>query len=511
MPNFAVKDISPARFEGEFAIEIEPTHSPTGSEADYLGKLSESLTGLADDERQDNSNPLQPRLADARRQYRRAEAAKLRLIAQEFADAKIDGNAAARATIEAAQTYGRNCPNLVAQDKAAAGFAGDFAITATNYQLDNAEKAYTSRIASILDTLASDEKADKAAGYSGSRLPARQRCRYEAAASLSKKFEEFRKGDVSATNAADDALVTQGIYIANRDRLKLPLIRVYLDEDNDKFAETLRIWPETGLPPPDDQLSKEKQDLLVQVASACTVVSTVYQRIHDRADKMAKRPWYGRKERRERWAKEERERARRLRDQFLRKLVGIAYAGLEGPHTMLAQLSLNELRAEFTAQQAGRIKNMYVRSLGAAAAMAAVPLLVFYTIIAKGVGSGWWYDHKAFLIAAAGAAIGTWLSFSIRRVELSFSQLAILEEDVLDPSVRIVFVIGLALTACLLFWTGVLNIQIGELNTNAAFFMQKGSVAMLIGVLLGLSERALATAISGRAAAFVGSVGSSAR
>ena len=149
--------------------------------------------------------------------------------------------------------------------------------------------------------------------------------------------------------------------------------------------------------------------------------------------------------------------------------------------------------------------------MGAAAAMAAVPLLVFYTIIAKGVGSGWWYDHKAFLIAAAGAAIGTWLSFSIRRVELSFSQLAILEEDVLDPSVRIVFVIGLALTACLLFWTGVLNIQIGELNTNAAFFMQKGSVAMLIGVLLGLSERALATAISGRAAAFVGSVGSSAR
>jgi hypothetical protein len=72
-------------------------------------------------------------------------------------------------------------------------------------------------------------------------------------------------------------------------------------------------------------------------------------------------------------------------------------------------------------------------------------LLVFYTIIAKGIGSGWWYDDKAFLIAAAGAAIGTWLSFSIRRVELSFSQLAILEEDVLDPSVRIVFVIGLTL------------------------------------------------------------------
>jgi hypothetical protein len=438
------------------------------------------------------------------------ETAKLRSIAQEFADGKIDGNAAARATIEAAQTYVQNCPNLVAQDKAGekTRFAGDFAIMATNYQPDDAEGAYTRRISSILETLASDEVADKAAGYSGSRLPARQECRNEAATSLRNKFEEFRKGDVSAAKAADDALVTQGIYIANRDRLKLPLIRVYLDEDEAKLAVTLRIWPETGLPPPDDQVSQEKQDLLVQVASACTVISTVCQHMQDRADKIAKRPWYGRREGRERKANEERERMRRLRDQFLRKLVGIAYAGLEGPHTTLAKLALNELRAEFTSQQAGRIKNTYVRSLFAAAAMAAAPLLVLYAFIAKWVGSGWWYDHKAFLIAAAGAAVGTWLSFSIRRVDLSFNQLAILEEDLLDPLARIAFVIGLTLTACLLFWTGVMNIQIGELKTNATDFMQKGSIAMLVGVLFGISERALATAISGRAAAFVRGIGS---
>ena len=92
-------------------------------------------------------------------------------------------------------------------------------------------------------------------------------------------------------------------------------------------------------------------------------------------------------------------------------------------------------------------------------------------------------------------------------MNLSFSDLGILEEDLLDPSVRIIFVIALTLTACLLFWTGVMNIEIGNLKTNAAEFIQKGSIAMLLGVFFGISERALATAISGHATAFVRGVG----
>jgi hypothetical protein len=52
-----------------------------------------------------------------------------------------------------------------------------------------------------------------------------------------------------------------------------------------------------------------------------------------------------------------------------------------------------------------------------------------------------------------------------------------------------------------------MNIEIGNLKTNAAEFLQRGSIAMLLGVFFGISERALATAISGRATAFVRSVG----
>jgi hypothetical protein len=319
--------------------------------------------------------------------------------------------------------------------------------------------------------------------------------------------KEFRKGSVVVEKAADNALLAQGIYIAERDRLKMPLFRVELILDDPKNpnsrAVKFEVGINAGLPPPDDQPSQEKQELFVQVNQTWTVIGTVCMHMRERADRIENRKWFGRKRR----ADLERQRADSITDQYIRKLYPVAYNGLEAPYTALAKLALNELRGEFTAQQAGRIKNLYVRSLGAAAATAAVPLLLLYTFIAKGVGSGWWHDHRAFLIAAAGAAIGTWLSFSIRRVTLSFNDLGILEEDLLDPMVRIIFVIALTLIACLLFWTGVMNIQIGELKTNAAEFMQKGSIAMLLGVFFGISERALATAISGRATAFVRGVG----
>jgi hypothetical protein len=112
-----------------------------------------------------------------------------------------------------------------------------------------------------------------------------------------------------------------------------------------------------------------------------------------------------------------------------------------------------------------------------------------------------------FLLAAAGAAIGTWISFAIRRLDLPFEELTLLEEASLDPPFRILFVTGLTLIVCLLFWNGAVNIEIGNLKTGPAYFKTSGTIAILIGMFCGLSERALATAVSGRAAAFVKGVG----
>jgi hypothetical protein len=185
---------------------------------------------------------------------------------------------------------------------------------------------------------------------------------------------------------------------------------------------------------------------------------------------------------------------------------------LQGPHVELAKLALNGFRADFVAQEAGRIKNTYVRSLGTASGLVALLFLVLYLLVEYSWFTGeFWKKHQIFLLAGIGATIGTWLSFSIRRVTRAFDDLGILEEDLLDPSLRVLFVVTLTMIVCLLFWTKAMNIEIGLLKTgdlsDPKSSLPLGAIALLVGVFCGIAERSLATAVSGRAAAFVKTVG----
>jgi hypothetical protein len=345
-----------------------------------------------------------------------------------------------------------------------------------------------------LDLLIAEETRDRAApgAAANARVQARTSARATAVAELRADAVDFATGQVVPEIARDRVWIIFGKYVAARDRLARSLFAVWekLDEANQRAVDVL-ISLTQNLPPPDDKPSKEKQDLYVALTSATTVLRTVCQRMRERADW----PIVG--------STSARARAERLLDEYVHKLAGIGRVGLEGSYTELATLALAGLKNEFVSAQAGRIKNAYVRSLGLACGIAALIIFLIYTgVETHHITAEFWVGHKAFLLAAAGAAIGTWLSFSIRRVELPFENLAVLEEDLLDPSVRVIFVIGLTLTACLLFWTGIMNIEIGNLKTSDF----AGATAFLIGVFSGISERALATAISGRAAAFVKSI-----
>lgn len=382
---------------------------------------------------------------------------------------------------------------IVISDKAPRGFDGDFSMTAGEGAAPE-EKAYVARVDDVLGILARDDEGDKSARLSSARLKARKDLRKATAAHLRREADEFAAAGLSLSTAYDNALIILGQYTAERDRLgkqQLFTVDIKPSEKDQNLAVDLIIRLDPNLPPPDDTPSPEKEELFVEIGSSITVIGTVCAQMKERAKTV-----------------EERGVADRLLDSYIRKLFGIARLGLEGPFPKPAKLALNELRNEFVVREAGRIKNTYVRTLGTASVTVAVPLIFAYVLIVKAAPSwAWWYDHRMFLVAAAGAAIGTWLSFAVRRVKLAFADLAILEEDLLDPLVRVIFVVGLTTVACLLFWTGVMNIEIGSLKTNAAAFGRSGSIALLIGVFCGLSERALATAISGRAAAFVKGIG----
>ncbi|MBN8890809.1 MAG: hypothetical protein BGP12_15710 [Rhodospirillales bacterium 70-18] len=199
-------------------------------------------------------------------------------------------------------------------------------------------------------------------------------------------------------------------------------------------------------------------------------------------------------------------------DEYVRKLAGIASVGLELKNqTAFGQMALTSLTSQIAAREAAVVKNAYVKRLGLHSLVWAVAMwLVFVLMRQHGQPVLEEFPFPAFVLMAAGAAVGTWLSFALRRMTLGFADLASPEEDQLSPGLRIIFVMALTMVVGLLFYTGAVGIEMGTFKTG--FPLGEGKevgygVAALIGALCGIAERGLATAVSSSAGQFIGGIG----
>jgi hypothetical protein len=217
---------------------------------------------------------------------------------------------------------------------------------------------------------------------------------------------------------------------------------------------------------------------------------------------------------------------RAKRHKYIRALVNIGRSGLSDGNVELATSTLDTLRNEFVASEAARIKNHYVRRLGIWSAILILLFLwIYLSILSQNTfkedldwqnfwtllntttnptDTGLLYRFRNFFVLAIGASFSAWLAFLIRRPTLGFSDLMQLDDDLLNPATRVLFTIGLAFVVGLLFWTGMVAINVGKFSTD---FQEIGTTAMLIGVFCGIASRALATAVSQRAEDFAGNVG----
>ena len=200
------------------------------------------------------------------------------------------------------------------------------------------------------------------------------------------------------------------------------------------------------------------------------------------------------------------------RGEYLQKLANIAMAGLTSPDKVrFAKLALQGFKNEFVALEADSVKNQYVRLLGRHVLVGVGLFIIIFVAMfvvplrfpAATVPS----PFTLFPLLAAGACIGTWLSFAIRRVILEFEDLALLEDDRLDPTSRLFFVVLLTLIVGLLIVTKMVGISIGEVPLE----LNRETMAVLIGLLCGISERALAGVVKTRSEEFVGRVGGTIR
>lgn len=193
---------------------------------------------------------------------------------------------------------------------------------------------------------------------------------------------------------------------------------------------------------------------------------------------------------------------RRFRE-YQTKLLGIAQVGLQTPADPdSARQSLESLQADILIREGPRVKNGYIRKLGSAAAIIAIGALIVYLIVRR-------HDEFSVLMTAyrnilavwVGTMIGTWLSFGIRRPKIVFKDLGALEDDMVEPAIRLVFTGMIATAIFFIFACGMVSVKIGGLNSDA--IMSHGSTAFLIGMLLGVSEQALPGVLTRRASQFV--------
>lgn len=186
-------------------------------------------------------------------------------------------------------------------------------------------------------------------------------------------------------------------------------------------------------------------------------------------------------------------------EQYFDQALSLSQAGLVGdaasPDAALS--TLWQLQDQVVANEAGRIKNEYMKKLGKSALELGVPVSLLATCLYYFTD----WELVTFLFLWCGSLVGTWISFGTRKNILKFADLNILEEDRLDPSIRLIFAGLLTLIVGLFLTTHAFIIKVGQMTTE-----QIGSdlkVALLIGVLCGISEKVLPSKISQKASQLI--------
>lgn len=188
-------------------------------------------------------------------------------------------------------------------------------------------------------------------------------------------------------------------------------------------------------------------------------------------------------------------------EEYFRSLLSLAQAGLVGQtaNPDLAMRALNELKHDVTAREAGRIKNQYMKSLGIRALLLILALSTAWGVVTFSK-HGTTFISNLFRFEI-GSMIGVWLSFGARKPILTFEDLHILEEDRLEPLIRLIFAGLLAFIIALAFHLKAITLTLGSLTTDQ--LDANSWAALFFGLLAGVGEKALSTNVTRQAAALL--------
>lgn len=189
-----------------------------------------------------------------------------------------------------------------------------------------------------------------------------------------------------------------------------------------------------------------------------------------------------------------------IKEKYFKRLLSLSQAGLvsDMANPQLALASLDKLKEEILSIEGQRIKNYYMKNLGIIACYISsivIPLYLVVSVINPA--------YNMYFVVFISSLIGTWVSFGARKFNISFNQLNNLEEDMLIPHIRLIY-IGLCSVIFLLFLnSGIIMINIGNLSIKEQIGTNF-ALQSTIGILCGLVESKLGVNIYNKAKTVVG-------
>lgn len=198
---------------------------------------------------------------------------------------------------------------------------------------------------------------------------------------------------------------------------------------------------------------------------------------------------------------------------YFSQLLTLAQAGLVPESNAQPTISINalqQLKAEIIDKKSGEVKNTYFKTLGKKAIYLGSPVLLFCLIIKT-----LFYFTKSdvinnlsifsnFLFIWCTSLLGVWLSFGARKTILTFEELTTIEEDRLEPTIRLIFTGLISMMFSLLFYKEAIVLEIGTISTKG--IVSDSFTAMIFGVFLGLSEKLIGQKLTKKATSLFESI-----
>ena len=177
-------------------------------------------------------------------------------------------------------------------------------------------------------------------------------------------------------------------------------------------------------------------------------------------------------------------------NEFRRRLLEVARVGLAANHvkTILAAKALEQIRDEISVRKGVTIKLTYLVRLAGWAVLGVIVGGVVIFLSKQGLpglaGYGW---------VVIGSMAGAWMSVAASRRTVTFEEMPNFLGFYFEPLIRLWFVGLLATTFALFLQLGVLTLRISAVDF--AEFPSKIGVALVLGVVAGISEKAVSVRI----------------